>query len=248
MAGTAIRLLGALVAGAALVLSVGGLHYGVGQGFLGLVREPQESFAPQRWRSVPPDRPARLLLVGTSLTARGSWSDGVQMQLSACRPGGVLVERLARGGASSAWGEAALGERLARAGAEPPDLIVIEFSINDASLWHGMTLGKSRSRHAAMLDLAAQAGVPVFLATMSPAFGREALERPGQMAYRAAYPGLARDHGAGLIAMVPRWTALDAAARRQALPDRLHPTDAAMEAVAVPALVEALAPVLCAAG
>jgi lysophospholipase L1-like esterase len=124
------------------------------------------------------------------------------------------------------------------------DFVIVEFTINDASLWHGMTLDKSRDRHREILKAAVAAGLPVFLATMSPAFGREALERPGQVAYRALYPDLARAEGAGLIAMVPGWQALTPDERRAALPDGLHPTDAAMAQVAVPALTAALVPVL----
>ena len=244
--GLLLRLFGAIAAGAVLVVSVGVLHYGLGQGALGLVHEPEESFPPHRWPAIPDNRPARVLLLGTSLTRSGDWTQALQAQLSACRPGGVEIERLAKGGANSAWGEAALRDRLTKAAL--PDLIVAEFTINDASLVHGMTLGKSRVRHAAILDMAAAANIPVWLATMNPAFGRKALERPGQAAYRAQYPNLARAHGAGLVALVPDWLALDASYRAAALPDGLHPTDAAMMAVTVPVLAAALAVVLCPEG
>ena len=246
MAGLTGRVLAALAAGAAFVVSIGALHYGVGQGTLGLVSEPVESFPPVRWQKLPADRPARVLLLGTSLTAGGVWTDALQAELSACRPEGVVVERLARPGANSAWGQEALSQRLAAG--SPPDLMVIEFSINDASLWRGMTLGKSHERHVGMLTLAQRAGVTVWLSTMSPAIGAEVLERPGQVAYRAAYVSLARSHDAGLIAMVPAWMALSPEARGRALPDNLHPTDAAMIDIAVPALMAALLPVVCPAG
>ena len=245
--GLALRILGALMAGVALVASVGALHYGVGQGALGLVQEPQHSFAPAGWQAIAADRPVRVLLLGTSLTASGTWDAALQAQLSACRPGGVVVERLARPGANSAWGRDALDLRLQTGPA--PDLLVIEFTINDASLWHGMTLGKSHARHSDMLAMAQQAGIAAtWLSTMSPAFGREAWERPGQTAYRAAYADLAHDQGAGLIALTPVWQALTPAARAAAMPDGLHPTDAAMQAITTPALAANLAAVLCGAG
>ena len=237
------RILGACLAGLALVASVGALHHGVGQGAFGLVQEPQDSFPPFRWQSLPAERPVRVLLLGTSLTAGGRWNDALQHALSACRSGGVVVERLARPGANSAWGQEALAQRLQTGGR--PDLLVVEFSINDASLWRGMTLDKSKARHREILTLAEQAGVPVWLSTMSPAFGTKAWQRPGQVAYRAAYQDVARSTGAGLIATVPAWNRLSAQARGEAMPDDLHPVDAAMREITVPALVAALSPVLC---
>lgn len=237
------RFLGALLAGAVLALSWGAVHHGLGRAVLGLAAEPDTGFLPRQWTPPPADRPLRILMLGTSLTLRGeAWVKALEAALGACHPAGAQIERLARGGGNSAWGAEALRQRLAQSGL--PDLLIVEFTINDASLWHGMTLDKSRDRHREILKAAAAAGLPIFLATMSPAFGREALERPGQVAYRALYPDLARAEGAGLIAMVPGWQALTPDERRAALPDGLHPTDAAMTQVAVPALTAALVPVL----
>lgn len=243
MANRLRRALTSVAAGAVFLASIWVLHHGVGETVLGSAQEPQESFAPLRWQNLPTERPVRVLLLGTSLTARGSWSAALQQELSECRPGGVEVERLARPGANSAWGQEALAQRL-QAG-PTPDLLVVEFSINDSSLWRGMTLGKSEERHRAILTLAQQAGVPVWLSTMSPAFGIKAAQRPGQVAYRALYQDLARAEGAGLIAIAPSWRALTAEARSAAMPDHLHPVDAAMQEITVPALVAALSPVLC---
>lgn len=246
------RVLGALAAGAAMALVWTATAQGAGQAALGLVAEPALSALPHRWPPLSPDRPARVLMLGTSLTLQGeAWIAALETRLSACRPGGVVVERLARAGANSRWGETALAARLGQGGLPLPDALpdalIVEFSINDASLWHGLPLAQSRARHEAILTAAEAAGVPVWLATMSPAFGREALERPGQVAYRALYADLARAHGAGLVAMAPGWLALDPEARATALPDSLHPTEPAMTQVAVPALAEALQPMVCGA-
>lgn len=213
--------------------------HGVG---LGRAAEPVTSIVPLGPQTLPPDRSARVLLLGTSLTA-GAWTADLERGLSLCRRARVVVERLAKPGANSAWGEAALRARLAAGPA--PDVVVVEFSINDSSLWRGMTLAASRARHEELLRTADQAGVTVWLATMSPAFGRKAWERPGQVAYRALYADLARKHGAGLIAMVPAWQALSVPERKRLMPDGLHPTDAAMVALAVPMLAAALEKQLC---
>lgn len=219
------------------------LCHGAGQVALRRAVEPAADLAPASLPALPQDRPLRLLLLGTSLTFSGSWPEALQHRLAACHAAGVTVERLAKPGANSAWGEGALRQRLA---AGPvPDILVVEFSINDSSLWRGMRLAASRARHEAILDMAQQAGIPVWLATMSPAFGRKALERPGQVAYRALYGELARDRGAGLIAMAPAWLALGASDRGRLVPDDLHPTEAAMIGLAVPALAAALGRGIC---
>lgn len=237
------RILSALFAGMVFAVFWGGLTKGVGHATLGLAIEPQESFAPFRWEVVPADRPIRVLLLGTSLTHRGDWPMALQAQLSACRAGGVVVERLAMPGANSVWGAQALKERLANG--PLPDALVLEFSINDASLWHGVTLAQSDAQHRAILQLAQRATIPVWLATMSPAFGQNAWERPGQVAYRALYHDLAKEQGVGLISLAVAWQSLPAIERAAALPDGLHPTDTSMVDVAVPAIAKALAAIFC---
>jgi lysophospholipase L1-like esterase len=221
-----------------------GLTHGAVQVALGQVKEPVENISPARLQGpLGVGKPVHILLLGTSLTARGDWPTGLEQQLSACHGSPVRVERLAKPGANSAWGAAALRDRLAAGPA--PDVLVVEFSINDSSLWRGMTLATSRARHEEILQMAGAADVPVWLATMSPAFGRKAWERPGQVAYRALYAELAAEQGAGLVAMVPSWTTLDAEGRARLIPDNLHPTDTAMQALTVPALQHALSAAFC---
>lgn len=237
------RVVTALLAGLVFALFWGGLTKGVGHATLGLVQEPKNSFAPFRWTAIPAERPIRILLLGTSLTHGGDWPNALQARLSACRPGKVVIERLAKPGANSLWGEQALTERLANG--PQPDALVVEFSINDASLWHGVTLSQSSDLHRAILQSDKGASIPVWLATMNPAFGREAWERPGQVVYRALYQDLATEQGAGLVSLAIAWQSLPANDRNSALPDGLHPTDVAMERVTVPAFAEALAAVFC---
>lgn len=221
-----------------------GLTHGAVQVALGQAKEPVANISPARLQGpLGVGQPVHILMLGTSLTARGDWPTGLEQQLSACHGNPVMVERLAKPGANSAWGAAALRDRLAAGPA--PDILVVEFSINDSSLWRGMTLAASRARHEEILQMAGAAGVPVWLATMNPAFGRKAWERPGQVAYRALYADLAQAQGTGLIAMVPAWTALDEGQRAGLMPDSLHPTDAAMQALAVTALRAALVPAIC---
>lgn len=186
-----------------------------------------------------------VLLLGTSLTVRGDWPELLQERLASCAAAGAppVVERLARAGAASDWGMPALRARLAEAPA--PDVVVIEFSGNDASLVHGLPLSTSRRNHRRMLRMVQDAGAVPILATMSPAWGWKAAARPGQRRYHALYRDLAVQTGAGLVDTIADWRALSAAARHAAVPDNLHPTPAAMAAITVPALAAALRPLVC---
>ena len=67
-------------------------------------------------------------------------------------------------------------------------------------------------------------GAQVFLATMSPAWGRDAFERPGQARYHALYRDLARTRDVGLIDTTPQWYALGVEPQ-QVVPLQPQPAD-----------------------
>jgi lysophospholipase L1-like esterase len=241
--------LGAAVFGAVLAA------YGTGEALIGQLLgwvgpAPGSRDAPAGGR-IPPDRPARIAILGTSLTARGTWPDDLALRLSACRPSGVEVRRTARPGASSRWGAEAIGRALAPEGGPPPDILVIEFATNDAALHRGVRLRRSVALHREMLARAGEVSgeapgqVSVFLATMNPGHGAAGWARPGLAAYNAAYRRLAAEGLAGLIDTGPAWGALGKAERRRLIPDGLHPGEEGMRRVAVPAFAAALAPLVC---
>ncbi len=184
----------------------------------------------------------RILILGTSLTSRGDWPELLQEQLSACAAGSVLVERLARAGSASGWGLSALRNRLSASDANIPDLLIVEFSGNDASLARGYPLFVSKRNHRKIIQLARNAGVAVILTTMSPAWGQNAFERPGQERYHALYRDLAASGDVGLIDTIPEWRALSSRERRAAVPDGVHPTPDSMAKIAVPAFLDAVRP------
>ncbi|MFS4438545.1 SGNH/GDSL hydrolase family protein [Paracoccaceae bacterium GXU_MW_L88] len=193
--------------------------------------------------AIPATRPAHILILGTSLTSRGNWTATLETELNRCRATGLRVETLAKPGASVRWGITALRGRLRQG--TLPDLIIAEFSGNDASPWNGMPLFLSRSRHEQLVRQAEMAGIPMMLATMSPAFGQNAWERPGQNRYHALYRDIAARRDIGLIDTVESWRALAPAERRALMPDGLHPSRAGMAKITVPAFAAALAPLLC---
>lgn len=187
----------------------------------------------------------RVIILGTSLTSRGDWPELLEKRLNSCAAGPVHVERIAVAGAASGWGVAALRNRLSDADIGPPDLLIVEFSGNDASLAHGYPLFISKRNHREIIRLARSAGAAVILATMSPAWGVNALERPGQDRYHALYRELAISDGVGLIDTIADWRALSRDDRRAGVPDGLHPTREAVDAIVVPAFVEAIGAIVC---
>ena len=197
---------------------------------------PPAPFEP-RDRPLPPGPPPeRVVVLGTSLSARNDWPEALGAALGECLGRPVAVEVIARPGASSAWGLAQVG----RVAATEPELVIVEFAINDADLLDGPGLGRSRAVHDTLLsELRALApGARVLLMTTNHARGPRGWVRPRLGAHYALYPRLAERHGAGLVDLYPRWLARPRGA--DGLADGLHPTDEAARAVILPPLLDVL--------
>ena len=198
---------------------------------------------------LPADRPARILVIGTSLTATGDWPDRLAARLAACRSGDVEAVRLAQSGANSAWGAAAIEPALAALADEGrlPDAAIVEFAINDSSYFRGVPLAAARANQDAILDALAALDSPpaVVVATMNPPWGRPAWERPGFRGYVAAAVKDAAARGVGVVDTLPAWRALPEDRRQALAPDGLHPTPEAMAEILTPTLAAALRPHFC---
>lgn len=184
--------------------------------------------------------PVAVAFVGTSLTADSPWPEGVVEALETCVKQPVRALRFAKGGATSVWG---LSQTEAVIGAQP-NIVVIEFAVNDADIRRGLSLAASADNHRTILTLLKQ-GLPearIVLMTTNPVFGLRRLLRPRLPAYYDLYHQLAAGQNIGLIDLTPRWlTAPDIA---QKLTDGLHPTAAAAMSVVVPAVTNFLAGLL----
>lgn len=211
----------------ALVLLVAGLS-------LGGPLDP----GPAQDRPLPRPLPAGALTIvtfGTSLTAPPqSWPEALGPALETCRGGPVRVLRVAGPGMGSAWGL----EQTRAVAALSPDLILMEFAINDADLKDGVSRRQSAEDHARIVsDMAEMApAAQIALMTMSPAKGPRGWIRPFLPAHYRAYRGLAADLGLGLVDLYPRWLALpDTQQGLEA--DGLHPAPEMAEALILPALL-----------
>jgi lysophospholipase L1-like esterase len=181
--------------------------------------------------------PLRLVVLGTSLTANSRWPDLLAEELAGCSGRQVQAVRIARAGANSAWGRQEVGAVLAAG----PALVLVEFAINDADVLDGLSLAQARQNHLGILGelTVAQPGLPVFLMTMNRAAGLRGAVRPWLGAHYAQYRQIAETAEVGLIDLAPLWaSAMAADTAGTLLPDGLHPTEAAVAQVALPAIAE----------
>src|SRR3546814_6044973 len=100
--------------------------------------------------SVPAAAEARAFKVvtfGTSITARGGWQEPLAAALSDGLARPVEIVKIGGPGQASDWGLA----NAERVGALKPNLVIVEFAINDADLRHWMGLDASRANTTALI-------------------------------------------------------------------------------------------------
>lgn len=176
-----------------------------------------------------PDRPLRIVALGTSLTARSVWPEGLASELARCLGRKVSVIRIAKPGAGSDWGLTQVTKVLEAR----PDIVVLEFAINDADVLDGVSLDGSVARHLQLIGrLTGGQGHPaILLMTTNPTLSPwRSLQRPWLGDYYMAYRALAAQTGSGLADLWPRWASSIAG-------DGLHPDPGAEAALAVPVLL-----------
>ena len=222
------------IGGAGLALIAAGLLF---------VLMPPLGLTPQH-RPLPKITPANAALnitvFGTSLSADTSWADNLGQALEICLKRPVNISRVTRAGSGSAWGLTALAD----VQATQPDLVIVEFAINDADLRDGVGLKTSIEQHQRLISQL-QTEIPqaqILLMTTNPAYGLRSLLRPRLRAYYQSYRGLAARLDTGLADVYGHWLSADKPLRR--FPDGLHPTDKAARTVILPVLLSIIAAAL----
>lgn len=170
--------------------------------------------------------PTKIVAFGTSLTLGNGWPDRLSANLEGCFGHRVDVVRVARAGAGSAWGIDAVETVVAQA----PDVVLMEFAINDADLRDGVSLAQSDAQHRAIIAQL-QHNLPevrIAVMTMSPAFGPRGWMRPRLPRYYDQLTDLTKDTNHALVDFYPRWLA---AGLRNAFEDGLHPDGDATAAI-----------------
>ena len=190
--------------------------------------------------------PQHVVIYGTSLSKGGAWVPQLQATFAARFPGLVTLTNSARGGQHSGWGAAHVDSAVV---ALKPDVVFIEFAINDAVTRFDLSLDTIRRNVDTLLDRIA-AGLPsseVILQIMNPAFGKaegESAHRRNQDAYQQIYRDAATRRGLLLVDHSVAWNHLLAAegeaAVKKLLPDGVHPNVEGWRRIVTPTLHRAL--------
>jgi lysophospholipase L1-like esterase len=182
---------------------------------------------------------------GTSLTVTGAWTKATQEYFDKHYPGQVTFENTAKSGMHSNWGVENLQERVLD---KKPDLVFIEFAVNDAAPKNGVSLEQSVANLDKMVTAIRQQNpqVDIVLQTMNPAWDSPSVkdkkygsDRPHLEAYYDVCRQYARDHHLPLVDNYPNWAKLqkeDPEQFKSSVPDGIHPSSAASLAVTWPAI------------
>ena len=170
-----------------------------------------------------------IVTMGTSLTDATS-SEWVALfstwiKSEATDPNNVNVVNVDLAGGSSVEG---ISVQLPLAKAANPDVVFIEFAINDAYLPFAVTLQDSKDNTNYIIDeLQTQnAGVEVLLMTMNNPTSSHLTARPNYAAYYQGYRDIAQARSLVLIDNLPNWLHLyntDPATWNAYVPDGIHP-------------------------
>lgn len=178
---------------------------------------------------------------GTSLTAAGAWTRLLTEELTTKYPGLVVAHNSGGPGAHSGWGADNVNARVI---AHAPDVVFIEFSINDAVARFNMSTVKAKENLNKMIDRirAARPGCEIILQVMNPVIDKPEGDsgwRPNLVAYQANYHEVAKERGLKLVDHMPAWSALlktDGARFRTYIPDGVHPAEEGWRQIVMPEL------------
>ena len=220
------------------VITLGSAVVGGGMILFRTHHQPQDRELPALSRMLPEDRPLRLAVFGTSLSAHGyDWPEAVALALGTCLGQAVELIRFALPGAGSEWGVT----QVPWVRESAPDLVLLEFAINDADLRDGLFRSAARDTHERLLT-ALQQELPqshLVLMTMNPAQGLRGWIRPRLTGHYLDYRSLAAEFDVGLADLYPRWLELSRA-ERGLEEDGLHPRPEVVRRIVVPVLVPLL--------
>ena len=176
--------------------------------------------------------------LGTSLTHEGGWLESLEQTLSSCLDRPIRVLDFGRNGANSSWGVTAIDQIIS----ETPNIVLVEFSVNDANLFKGQSLARSEENIRLIVrDLRhAISSIEIYLMTINPVFGWRSLIRPNLEIYYGNYKKLAAKLNVGYIDNRQRWSALSREELRAGIPDGLHPQAKLAGRLVAPSIASAI--------
>lgn len=191
-------------------------------------------------------RPQHIVIFGTSLSRGGAWVPQLQQALAAQFPGLVKLTNRARGGQHSGWGAANVDPGVI---ALQPDVVFIEFAINDAVTRFNLSPSDVRRNLDAILDRITTAlpGCEIILQIMNPAVGKpegDPSHRRDQESYQQIYRDAAQQRRLRLIDHSLAWNTLLAregeAGFKRFVPDGVHPNAQGYATLVTPVILRSL--------
>ena len=183
-----------------------------------------------------------LVTYGTSLTAGGAWVGQLKTALDKAYPDRATVINSGAGAMWSTWGVENLDQRVI---AKKPDMVLIEFAINDAYLDYKTSVARARKNLENMIDriLHSKASCEIVLMVMNPPIKVHLQRRPKIKDYYQMYREVAQARKLRLLDHYPAWQKiLESDPKRfdAYVPDGIHPAPSGCQAVITPAIVRAL--------
>ena len=183
-----------------------------------------------------------IVAYGTSLTADGVWVDELRLALSKRYPGLATVRNAGASGMWSQWGIDNLEERVL---SHKPDMVFLEFSINDAYLPYETGTEQSGERLKLMMDRIWETNplCDVVVLTMNPPVGEHLQNRPHIEDYYEVYRQIAWERKLPMIDHHAVWKAIwmsDKERFEKLVPDGIHPSPEGERAVIVPGIEDLL--------
>ena len=187
--------------------------------------------------------PQRMVFFGTSLTREGAWVTQLTGALEERFPRLVTTFNGAESGMHSRWGVENLDTRVL---AHKPDVMFIEFSVNDACARFEISVDEANRNLEAMIDRIQRSNpvCEVILQIMNPVLDRPAGHsghRPRLADYQDGYRQVGHARGLLVIDHMPAWSALlarDEAAFRAWVPDALHPQAEGYASLVLPEILK----------
>ncbi|MBB3595706.1 lysophospholipase L1-like esterase [Rhizobium sp. BK529] len=185
----------------------------------------------------------KIVSFGTSLTDVGGWQPSLQRQLSSCLGREVKVTKVAMSGATSYWAKT----HLDRVVAERPDIVLVEFYANDATLHRFVSVAASRTNMAYILDELRKRlpDARIIVMAMNPFSGIRGAIRPFVDDYIEAHKQEAQNRHLEFVDFRGLWMQLAPAERERAIPDGAHPKPEAASQIIVPELVNRISGSAC---
>lgn len=186
-----------------------------------------------------------VVVYGTSLsTGRNgrAWMNEVVRLLHADYSGRVTYHLSGKGGRWSAWGVQNLEDSVLK---KQPDVVMIEFAINDASYLNGTSVELARLNLQYMIDRIklSDPACEIILQVMNMAIGKSATYRPNLEAYYNLVREIAHKENLLLIDHFPNWKIILDKGEDTFLkyvPDGLHPNKMGAVEVIAPYIIQRL--------